>query len=196
MKKQELINDDRLTPTMERVRNGRTQMFREKNENDSTFIAIENADVILKHENKEMYAELINGQWYWLSACAECNGKERDWMSYIECEEHDVCSVCSTPRTETKGGVWGGKKGWTCRPCKEAKDLEVRREAFEKLNGEEPDCSYMDEIICPHCGSKIHDDGLRESQDIECSVCNGEISLEVEYTLSFTTTIKGKRITK
>lgn len=196
MKDKELINDKRLTPTMDRVRSGETQMFREKNNNDRSFISRENSDVILEHENKAMYAELIDGKWYWVNGCGECNGEERGCKTYIECDKHDVCSCCSISRKEIKGAVWGGIKGWTCCPCKEAKDLEIRREAFEKLNGTEPSCSYKDEIICPHCGSKISNDDIYESQDMECHVCEGEMELEVDYTATYSTSIKGKRVTK
>ncbi len=135
-----LINDKRLTPTMERVRSGRTQLFRERNKDDRSFIGSDNCDVSLQHEIKSMYAELIDGQWYWLNGCAECNGEERDWMTYIECEEHDRCRTCNTNRKDIKGSVWGGKEGWQCKPCHESEHLEIRRIAFEQLDGEEPDC--------------------------------------------------------
>ena len=125
---------------------------------------------------REDVYKLIDGEWYWVSGCGECNGEERDWMTYIECEKHDRCSVCSKNRKDIKGPAWGGKRGWTCNSCYEFKQSEIRREAFEKLGGEEPDCSYNDEIICPHCGSKISNDDMYESQDIECHVCYGEIS--------------------
>lgn len=195
--KNELINDKRLTQTMGRIRQGRTQLFREKNKDDRTFVNSDNCDVSLEHEKKEMYAKLIDGQWYWVNGCAECNGDDRNWMTYVECEKHDVCSLCSIPRKEVKGNsVWGGSKGWICKPCMEAKNLERRRQAFANLDGEEPDCSYNSEIICPHCGSKISNDDIHENQDIECHVCEGEISLEVEYTAYYSTSIKGKRITE
>lgn len=194
-----LIEDERLTPTMERVRSGRTQLFREKNKDNRTFIDRENADVVLEHENKEMYAKLIDGLWYWVSGCAECVGKERDWMTYIECDKHDRCSVCSISRKEIKGAVWGGPKGWTCNPCQETKKLEIRRAAFENFNKQkfdEFDFHCMDEIKCPHCGSEIDNDDLHKSEDIECGVCEGEIELEVDYTASYSTSIKGKRVTE
>lgn len=189
-----LINDKRLTPTMERTRSGRTQLFREKNTDDRSFISSENYDVSLEHEKKSMYSELIDGEWYWLEGCAECKGEERDSVTYIECEEHDKCNVCGTSRKDIKEIPWGRSKGWVCKPCADDEDKEIRREAFEKLDGEEPDCSYTSEIICPHCGS----DGFEyehENKDLECHVCKGEISLEVELTPSYTTSIKGDRIT-
>lgn len=189
-----LINDKRLTPTMERVRSGRTQMFREKNTNDMSFINRDNSDVILEHENKAMYAELIDGEWYWINGCAECNGKDRDWMTYVECDNHDRCSVCFISRKEIQGPVHASKKGWICKPCNESKKLETKTGAFKKLDGEEPDCSYRDNIICPHCGSEISNDDIHESRDLVCHVCEGEMTVEVEYTASYSTTIKGKLI--
>lgn len=181
-----LINDKRLNSSMKRVRSGRDQVFQENGKED----------ISIRHENKEMYAELIDGLWYWVNGCSECNGEPRDWLTYIECEKHDRCSSCSTNRKEIKGPVWGGKKGWTCKPCKDAKDSEIRREAFENLNGNEPDCSYNNKIICPHCGSEICNDEMYESQDIDCFVCEGEIHLEVEYSFHYSTRIKGKRVTE
>ena len=116
--------------------------------------------------------------------------------AFIKCEKHDVCKCCGVSRKEIIGSVWGGSKGWTCNSCKEEKDSEVRKEAFKKLDGEEPDCTWTDEIICPHCGSRICSDDIHESQDLECYVCEGQLALEIEYTASYSTTIKGKRITK
>lgn len=183
----ELINDKRLTPTMKRLRSGKTQVFREKNKDD----------VILEHENKAMYAELIDGQWYWVNGCGPCNGEERGLKTYIECEIHDVCRSCEVSRKEIKGSVWGGLKGWICKPCYEAERLEIRRQVFEKFNEDKLDehhFLYNDDIKCPHCGSEISNDDIYESQDIECEVCEGEISLEVEYAASYSTSIKGERV--
>lgn len=193
----ELINDSRLTPTMERVRSGRTQLFRERSSNNKENITSDDHAISLIPKNKEMHADLIDGQWYWVNGCAECNGEERGFSTYIECEAHDVCESCFINRADVKEkSVWGGSKGWTCNTCKEARDLEKRREAFSKLDGEEPDCSYCNEIICPHCGSKLSSDDRHETEDIDCHVCEGEIHLEVEYTFHYSTTIKGKRITE
>lgn len=190
-----LINDSRLTPTMERIRSGKNQLFRERNKNDRTFISDENCDVKLFHEDESMYAELIEDKWYWVSGCSECNGKPRS-VSYIECEKHNVCKCCGISRKEIKGAVWGGTKGWTCPSCHEEQKIETRREAFEKLDGEIPYTSYESEIICPHCGTKINSEGIHENQNLDCYVCEGSFSLEVEYTASYSTTVIGKRKTK
>ena len=184
MKEKILIKDGRLTPTMRRVRSGRNQIFTEGD-----------IEVKIQHERKEMFAELIDGKWYWINGCAECNGKERTWNTYIECEEHDRCSVCDAKRNEIEGSVWGGSKGWTCNPCMEEKRLDARRKAFDKLDGELPDCLYRDEIICPHCGTKLSSADIYESQIMDCDVCEGGIDLEVEYSPTYSTVCVGERMT-
>lgn len=196
--KRELINDPRLTPTMEGVRNGSTQMFREKNPEDRTFISSENCDVSLIHEKRSMYSKLIDGEWYWVEGCAECNGEPRDWMTYVECDDHNRCRVCETKRKDLKdSSVWGGKKGWICNSCDQERKSEIRREAFEKFNEEEYsewDFYATYKPKCPHCGSKICGEDMNTDEDVECEVCGGEVSVEVSYSKSFTTKIKGKRV--
>ena len=86
-KLREQIADSRLTPTMDRVRDGRKQLFREKNPKDRSFIDIDNCDLYLEHENKAMYAKLIDNKWYWVNGCGPCNGEERTFRTYIECEK-------------------------------------------------------------------------------------------------------------
>ena len=182
-----LIDDKRLTSSMGRLRSGRTQVFSEKDSD----VKIE----IFHFGNKAMYADLVDGKWYWVNGCAECNGRQRDWMTYIECEKHDRCNDCHILRKDVEGTVWGAKTGWLCPPCMGNKRSKIKREAFEKLNGAKPDTGYLDEIICPHCGSETSSADIHESQDLECDVCEGEFSLEVDYTASYSTEVKGERIT-
>lgn len=199
MKEKILINDDRLTPTMERIRNGKTQLFRERNPNDRTFISSEKCDVALTHEDKSMFAELIDGQWYWVSGCAECNGEPRDWMSYVECELHDRCRECNTNRKDIKETPWGGKRGWICKPCNDAYNLLKRLEAFEKYNEVKDDSYfflYTDDIKCPHCASTISSDDVYDDQILDCSVCDGSLNVEISISRSFSTSIHGKRVTE
>lgn len=191
-----LINDKRLTPTMDRVRNGATQMFREKDKNDRSFISSKNCDVSLTHENKEMYADLIDGEWYWVSGCGACLGEGRSFKTYIECEKHDICRSCGISRKDITSVAWGGRNGWQCQGCKDVDDAERRTSAFEKLDGGEPNCLYMDNVICPHCGSELNSNGLNETQDMECYVCEGEMLLEVEHVAVYSTYVKGKRVVK
>lgn len=190
MENRTLINDNRLTPTMQRSRSGRTQIFKEKGSKE---------EISLQHDKKSMYAELIDGKWYWVEGCAECKGEERDWMTYIECEEHDRCRSCGINRKDIKEAPWGGKKGWQCRSCADDEHKEIRRQAFEKFNRENPDeydFQYMDEIKCPHCASKISSEEMYESQEIECNVCEGRIYLEVEFSPTYSTSIIGERVTE
>lgn len=87
-----LINEPLLTPDMKRTWSGATQLFR-KDYKDRQFTSEENADVVLRPPEHHLFAELIGGQWCWVNGCAECNGKPRDWMTYIECDKHDVCRL-------------------------------------------------------------------------------------------------------
>lgn len=196
--KKELINDSRLTPTMKRTRNGKKQMFREPGI-DQQFTSEENAAAVLVHPTDvSMYAKLIEEKWYWISGCAECKGEPRDWMSYQECEEHNRCRRCEKKRKElpkdTK--VWGGEKGWICFPCEDERKAEIKNEVFKNLDVDDIDSSYCDDIICPHCATKLSSDDIYETQDMSCYVCDGELEVEVYHTRTFTTIVKGKRITK
>lgn len=190
-----LINDKRLTPTMKRIRSGSTQLFREEKTNNTRFISDDNADVVLTHDtDKAMYAELIDGEWYWVSGCAECIGKPRG-SSYIECDKHNVCSCCGISRKEIEGAVWGGRHGWICPSCHDAQKLEARQSAFQKLNGSEPDTYYTDNPTCPHCGTEHNNESVHENTTLECYVCEGEFEVQVDWTPSYTTTVIGERLT-
>lgn len=193
----ELINDPRLTPTMKLLRSGPTQMFREYDPTERSFINKDNADVVLEHENREMYAQLIDDKWYWVNGCAECIGKPRDWMTYVECVKHDRCSVCETPRKEAATPHWGNKTGWICGTCKEIQKMETRAEAFAKLRpGREVDCEYTSTVICPHCGSDNGYEEMSDGEEMECHVCTGEFIITIERSITFSTEIKGKRLTE
>ena len=106
----EEINHPKLTRTMERVRSGKKQLFREKDPKNRSFISKENADLILQHERKEMYAELIEGKWYWINGCEKCKGNF-DKYSYVVCEKHDVCESCGISRSKYSGTAWGRLNG-------------------------------------------------------------------------------------
>jgi len=194
-----LINDDRLTPDMERVRAGKIQMFRKPNKSRE-FINQQNADVVLEPPRRELYAELIDGKWWWVNGCAQCNGKSRGWRAYIECEKHDVCRVCGKKRVDIKEVVWGHPDGWWCESCKEADRKEKAIKALRSVaetEYDETDYHYNDDIVCPHCGTHSNYDGSEgppESDEI-CDVCGGEYSVEHEISITFSTACKGTRIT-
>jgi len=184
MEKQK-INDSRLTSTMTRVRSGVTQIFTEKN----------GCTIEIEPPKKSWYAELIDGEWFWLEGCAECLGKPRDWMTYIECDEHNRCRTCGTKRSDIKDAVWGGKHGWQCFECHDAEALETKELALEKFKEEELDefdFHMLDQIKCPHCGSELYSDETYESEDRTCEICGGEMKIEVEHTRTFTMTVKNQ----
>lgn len=168
----EKINDPRLTSDMDRTRSGPTQLFR-RDYGDRQFTREENADVILKHEKREYYAEFIEGEWYWVNGCYECSGDKRDWMGYSTCEKHDVCRSC---RRDRKSAVicWGGKEGWECNYCKEERERIELAEALEKMpEYDENDYWHKDELTCPYCGLEM--DGYEaykyseaDSEEIKC----------------------------
>jgi hypothetical protein len=194
----ELINDERLTPDMEVTRSGSTMLFR-KNYGDREFTSRENADVVIEAPRKELFAKLTDGKWYWKNGCPECKGEEPQW-AYVKCEEHDRCVDCRKKRSEIEGNVWGHRKGFQCKPCKELEDKITRRKALEKVAEKEYDpWDYQneDKILCPHCGSEIyHDDGDGDpSGEMDCDVCNGKFKIETEYTVTYSTSIIGERIT-
>ena len=192
-----LINDSRITADMERVRSSVKQLFRRKGL-DNKFTTEDNADVILIPERRELFAELIDGQWYWVNGCAKCNGKLRDWMSYIECEEHDVCRTCGISRKKLKDIPYAGRYGWQCQPCSLSASEDKRQVALESVavkKYDEQDYLRQDKVICPHCGNSYEpDSGTGDGKEV-CELCGGEYELEVEYSATYSTTVVGERIT-
>lgn len=189
-----------------RMRSGRTQVFytgndsrdfeRYRAEDGGRNHAVEMHDkpdtIRVDPPEKHYYAEKIEGEWWWVNGCAECNGEPRDWMTYVECEKHDVCRTCSTPRSELKENPWGGKHGWQCKPCadKESAALKADRlSEFEAAGYDEHDFMGRDEVVCPHCASSYMPNdfhGLNEKTEV-CDVCDGEFSIEIKYSVLFST---------
>lgn len=189
-----LIENDKLTPEMERIRSGRTQLFRRKGL-DSAFTSRENADVILEHENREMYAELIDGKWYWVNGCAECNGKPRDWGTYIECDKHNVCRTCGCTRAELTEAPWGGKNGWQCKPCAEVEHKAEKEAALADMPEEYNELNYWheDNIKCPYCDCKFAEDHEHyddDESDLECPRCDNVFTVTANHSVTFTTARK------
>jgi len=124
----EKINDNRLTSDMKRSRSGKTQLFR-KDYGDNDFTSRENADVILEHELPEMYAELIDGEWYWVKECAHCEDamNYRENWSYQWCDKHNVCIDCGISRKELTKIPWRVSNGaFQCQECQEKKIFSAR----------------------------------------------------------------------
>jgi hypothetical protein len=206
------INDDRLSSYVKRMRSGITQVFHTGNDqrdfdryrkegggSKHNVTMHDKKDTIrLDPPEKHYFAELIDGEWWWINGCAECNGGPRDWMTYIECTKHNVCRTCKTPRAEIKDVPWGGKHGWECKPCADSAHEEAKKEALQSVADKEYDeFDYLsnDEIICPYCDSKMCSDDFHESNDVECEVCDNTFNVEVEHTASYTTKRKGEGVT-
>ena len=188
--KKVLIEDDRLTPDLERVRKGGINGFR--NKNARTF----DSDFELKPPSRHYYAELIDGLWYWVNGCPECNGEKGKW-AYIKCEKHNVCVTCSKKSKDTKIR-WGHEYGFECNTCRTIKNKKNKARALAKVaenEYDEYDFHYMNECKCPHCAT-VYDDIYESEGEQECEVCGGKFSIEVDYTPYFSTTVIGERVTE
>ena len=144
------------------------------------------------------YAELIEGEWWWVNGCAGCNGDDTGWC-YRKCDEHDVCDTCKCSRQELTETPWGTRTGWQCKPCAKKEADIAKQEALQKVAEREYepyDYLNQDNVICPHCATEFEnmmDDGEPEANQ-ECEVCGGEFSLEVEYNVTFYTKVIGERL--
>ncbi len=194
------IEDDRLNPSLERIRSGTIQKFY------PPLSGGRDKDILftLLAPSKEMYAELIDGIWYWVKGCSKCEDSMNygESHSYQVCYEHDRCVQCNTHREDLTETPWGHKNGFICKPCSDENDARIREEAFKKVNSEdydESDCICNDTIICPHCGS---DNGTEEidyeemKQEKECYVCKGKYKLTLNFTVDYSTEVIGERLTK
>lgn len=185
------IDDPRLTPDLKRTRSGSTQQFYTDNWHNILFE--------LKHDRQEMYADLISGEWYWVNGCSKCNGSGEKY-SYVVCDKHNVCVECGTHRRDLTDIPWGHADGFLCKPCADKRDIQLRKEAFNKVSEyeyDEDDYRYKSTVVCPHCGS---DNGMewvdyqQTSSEQECGVCHGKYKLEIEFVPNFSTEVIGERL--
>lgn len=191
------INDDRLTPDMERIRNGAQQLFR-RNYNDREITRVENADVALDPPERHFYAELIDGVWCWVNGCAECNGEPRCWTTYIECYTHNVCRSCNTPRSQLAKPPHGGQNGWQCQPCNAAEHEAEKAAALAAMPDDFCAHEYQHEDTprCPYCNFELHVESedisgmLDSEQEEECPRCDHVFMIEAECSISYSTSRK------
>lgn len=184
------INDSRLTADMERIRSGPDQIFRKSGEGRSS------ADnIILQPPERHFYAELIDGVWCWVNGCAECNGQPRDWMTYIECEKHNVCRDCQTPRSQLTEAPWGRKDGWQCKPCAAIEHEAEKATALAAMPDEhdEMDYHFEDKPRCPYCDLQFEveseeiDGMLNSEEDRQCDRCDHTFTIEAEMSITYST---------
>lgn len=111
----------------------------------------------------------------------------------------DVCQSCGITRSQLSETPWWHPNGFTCKPCQQKVDAAAKSEALAKFAEAELDDSdfeYQDECKCPHCATVIHIETEEYGdKDMECETCGGEFLLQVEYAVTFTTTVIGQRIT-
>lgn len=206
------IDDTRLIGYTKRIRSGRTQVFhtgsderdfdRWRADGGPSGHNVEMHDkpdtIKIDPPEKHWYAELIDGEWWWLNGCGECNGRERGWNTYIECDKHDVCRTCAKSRPDAKT-AWGGSNGWQCEKCRERERVARRTEALEFVAAKEYDAwdyIHTTKIVCPHCASSYEHDCDVPEGDETCEVCGGEYTVSPYYELTFSTECKGARIIK
>lgn len=200
------IGDERLVGYTQRLRSGSTQVFY-TGDDERDFDRYRREGMVKMHDKpdtirieppeRHLHAVLRDGEWWWVNGCAQCNGRPRDWMTYVECKSHDVCRCCGISRSGLKEAPWGGKHGWICQPCeleraealKQELLLAVSEEGYDRL-----DYMHTDEIKCPHCASQIDSSDVHESTRMTCDFCGGDFQLDVEYTASYSTTVIGERL--
>lgn len=95
-------------------------------------------EVSLRPPENGLYAERIDGAWYWVSGCAKCNGTGEKY-SYVVCDKHNVCRLCSTHRSKLTETPWGHPDGFTCKPCQGAEDAVAKAAALAKVAESEYD---------------------------------------------------------
>ena len=187
-----LIEDERLTPELNRTRSGSEQQFYYGNKDKNPLFTLTHPS------NKAMYAELIDGKWYWVNGCNKCKGMRGS--SYVTCQKHDGCESCGCSRGDFEGNAWGSRNGWICGPCYDKEWKEARWKALSAvaaMGDDKIDCEYNSNIVCPHCASVVEPctaDGLPEGEE-ECCVCGGVYYIEPDVEITYSTKIVGERVT-
>ena len=147
-------------------------------------------EVRMEPPTKGLFADRIDGAWYWVCACEKCLGTDKSY-NYSPCEAHDRCVTCNCTRADLTEVPWGVQGGWRCKPCQDRRDAARKAEALaaaEAKGHSEDDCVYTSDIICPYCATKQSSDDRHESaQGLECDTCGGKFDLEVEWSPSYTT---------
>lgn len=198
------IDDGRLSEYTKRTRSGSEQVFytggderdfeRYRAEGGGTNPNVKMHDkpdtIRLQPPEKHYYAELIDGEWWWVNGCTECNGRPRDWMTYIECDEHNVCRSCGIPRSELNEVPWAGKHGWHCQPCAKKEHEEEKQVALAAMPADYDSWDYhgVNEITCPYCAYEFSDSWEAagdHDETHECPRCDHEFKVTAVHTLTF-----------
>jgi hypothetical protein len=66
---------------------------------------------------------------------------------------------------------------------------------FEISEYRDEDFISKDKILCPHCASEYPSENLNRKKVLTCGTCKGVFTVSIEGVKSYTTTIKGERLT-
>lgn len=172
----------------QRTRSGHTNIW------NDTFYKNGLPEIKLEPPLKGLYAERFEDGWYWVCGCNKCLKNNKPY-SYIVCDDHDRCVTCGTHREQLNEIPWGHRDGFQCKPCAEREHEVKKQEALEEAKRKghsEIDCMYTREIICPVCATECSNDDIHEAgeHEIICGVCDTEFIVEVDYEISYTSSIK------
>ena len=198
------IDDARIADYTKRTRSGSTQVFytghdsrdfdRYRKESGNSKHGVKMHDkpdtINITPPEKHHYSELIDGTWWWLDGCAECNGRPRDWMTYMECDKHNKCRRCGCGRETLDQAPWGGKNGWICKPCADIEHKIEKEQALETMpdSFDEWDYHGLHEIKCPHCDYEFSDSfesANADEEDQECPRCDNVFTVTAVQSLTF-----------
>ncbi|KEF40131.1 hypothetical protein M670_00147 [Schinkia azotoformans MEV2011] len=171
-----------------RTRSGHTNIWNDDFERNGL------PNVELEPPQNGLYAERFEDGWYWVCGCNKCLGNNEPY-SYIVCEEHNRCITCGTHRKELTEIPWGHPDGFQCKPCRkkenEERKFQALMEARERGHSED-DCYYIEEIICPVCGTENSSDDINgdEEHEVTCCVCDTDFIVTVDYEPRYTSRLK------
>ena len=203
------VDDVRIASYEKRTRSGSTQVFYTGNDerdfdryradgggrNHNVKMHDKPDTIRLQPPEKHYYASLTEGEWWWVNGCGECNGNPRNWVTYIECEKHDVCRTCKKPRSKLKESPWGGSNGWQCKPCHNAEHEAEKQAALAAMPEDHDEWDYhrSDSVKCPYCDYELQDasdmySAIDNEQSEECPRCDNTFTLLGETEVKWTTT--------
>ena len=204
--KVEKINDPRLLGHTKRSRNGSEQVFYTGNDsrdfdrygaeggNQSHGVKMHDKPDTIRIEppEKHYYAQLIDGEWWWLNGCGECNGNRRDWMTYIECHNHNVCAHCGCDRDSLTEVPRGRENGWVCEPCADIEHEQKKAHALAAMPSDEDFCDWdyhnLHKIKCPHCDYEFSDSWEHledDNEEQECPRCDNVFTVTAVHNIEY-----------
>lgn len=202
------IVDPRIANYTKRTRSGTTQEFYTGNDardwnryraegggqKANVKMHLKPDTIHIKPPKNSYYAELIDGEWWWVEGCAECNGEPRGWMTYVECDKHNVCRSCGCSRESLTEPPLAGKQGWQCKPCAEEEHEAEKSAALLAMSDEYDEWDYFNtpDIRCPYCDYKFTDttemnSAIDREQEEECPRCDNTFSLSADIEINWTT---------